>query len=287
MVNYLKALNNRAQLAQKRLKDSCNILFNMRKGIWDQYFQTAPSHQNAIDIFRGEWTSKFPSKALKAGEADLFNDVKVKWGIQQLGGVVGKSVLELGPFEGGHSHMLQKQGAASITAVEANPRAYMKCLIAKEVLDLNRVKFLCGDFMEYLRHSSQSFDICFASGVLYHMQNPVELLDLISRRASKVFLWTHYFDAKLCNQNTYLKPRFSAVEEANYKGFRYQNHVYTYKSRSWKVFCGGPGGTSHWLKRQAILDACKHVGFTDIQINYEELNHCHGPCFALTASKKA
>ena len=65
-----------------------------------------------------------------------------------------------------------------MTAIEANTRAYLKCLIAKELLDMSRLGFLLGDFMEYLRGDPDHVDVCFASGVLYHVPNPVETLAL-------------------------------------------------------------------------------------------------------------
>lgn len=86
------------------------------------------------------------------------------------------TVLELGPLEAGHTYMLEKMGARSIVAVEANSRAYLKCLIVKELFELKRAKFLLGDFVAYLKNNTRHFDLCLASGVLYHMQNPAELL---------------------------------------------------------------------------------------------------------------
>ena len=103
----------------------------MSQTILDAYAVTPPSAQNALDIFQGEWTSRFPASCgLTAGEIPSFEDMRVLWAIQESGGVEGQSVLELGPLEGGHSFMLQEYGkAASITAIEANTRAYLKCLI--------------------------------------------------------------------------------------------------------------------------------------------------------------
>ena len=39
--------------------------------------------------------------------------------------------------------------------------------------------------------------VVVASGVLYHMMNPVELIARISNIADAVYLWTHYFDREL------------------------------------------------------------------------------------------
>jgi hypothetical protein len=42
--------------------------------------------------------------------------------------------------------------------------------------------FSSGDFVSYLKTAEASFDICLASGVLYHTINPAELIYLISRK---------------------------------------------------------------------------------------------------------
>ena len=121
--------------------------------ILDQYVTTTPSPQNAVDIFAGEWSSKLPEPfaEVRAGSALLFADARLEWGLTQLGGVTGKTVLELGPLEGGHTYMLEQGGAASVVAIEANTRAYLKCLITKELLGLKRARFLCGNFVAFLQ----------------------------------------------------------------------------------------------------------------------------------------
>lgn len=114
--------------------------------ILDSYVKNAPSDQNAIDIFPGEWASMFPPpfNTLKAGGIPLFQDSRVAWAFERLGGVVGQNVLELGPLEGGHSYMLELAGAASVIAIEANTRAYLKCLVVKEIFNLCEPGFCAG-----------------------------------------------------------------------------------------------------------------------------------------------
>ncbi|MBC8104440.1 MAG: class I SAM-dependent methyltransferase, partial [Cytophagales bacterium] len=141
-------------------------------GILDVYAKGVPGDQTALDIFKEEWSSRFPEERAdirSGGESPLFDDPRVAWAIEQIGGISGKTVLELGPLEGGHTYQFDRAGAASIVAVEANTRGYLKCLIAKEVLGMPSAHFLCGDFVEYLRVNQMHYDLCFASGVLYHM----------------------------------------------------------------------------------------------------------------------
>ena len=61
-------------------------------------------------------------------------DERNKWLANEIGGLSGKSVLELGPLEGGHTYMLEQLGATDITSVEANARAFLKCLIIEAVV---------------------------------------------------------------------------------------------------------------------------------------------------------
>ena len=134
-----------------------SCLPHYRKGsvmnVLDEYVLSSPSQQNIIDIFQGEWSSKLPdgfALETQPGQADLFQDARVFWAEEVFGGFNDWNILELGPLEGGHSYMFQAKGAAKITAIEANKRAFLKCLCIKEVLNLNKVDFCLGDFMSFL-----------------------------------------------------------------------------------------------------------------------------------------
>ena len=181
-----------------------------RAAILDQYVRAAPSEANAVDIFKGEWWSALPGRlaGIPAGNLPLFDDKRVHWAIEALGGVAGKSVLELGPMEAGHTWMLEQAGAASVVSIEANSRCFMKCLIVKEVVGLTRSRFLHGDFEEYLRATSERFDAVVASGVLYHMRNPVELLRNIARVTDRVFIWSHYYSAEPLQAIPHMRHRW-------------------------------------------------------------------------------
>jgi hypothetical protein len=150
--------------------------------------------------------------------------------IEALGGVSGAKCVELGPLEGGHSYMLENAGAKSVTAVEANKDAYLKCLIVKELLGLQRCSFLCGDAVEYLKATDEKFDVCWCVGILYHMVDPVQLIDLTSQRASRLCMWTHYYDAAKLRPDETKGRAFAngTTSEAVYQGYRHQLHRQDY-----------------------------------------------------------
>jgi hypothetical protein len=257
--------------------------------ILEEYVKSAPNAQNAIDIFGGEWLSRFPAPFdhLKGGSVPLFQDARIKWAAEILGGFEGANILELGPLEGGHSYMLERQRAASVLAIEANRRAYMKCLIIKELFQLQRVRFMLGDFVEFLRNTDQQFDVCIASGVLYHMQNPVELLSLIADHAEKVMLWTHYYDEELIKSNPNLqRGHFSETKFATFGGFKHRLYQLNYlESLQSRKFAGAGSTFSYWMTREGILDGLEYFGYGTLEIAFESTGHPHGPCFAVSAIK--
>lgn len=256
--------------------------------ILDQYTTAAPSLQNTLDIFKGEWSSRLPSALgeVEAGGVPLFEDDRIYWAAQQLGGFAGKNVLELGPLEGGHTYILEKLGAASITSVEANSRAYLKCLLVKEILGMERSHFIYGDCVEFLQNNQQKFDVCIASGILYHMRDPARLIALLAKTCNQLLIWTHYFDPEIILNTPHLQQRFSESEKSNYEGF--QHHLYRQEYQTalgWSGFCGGSAHYSRWMSRKDILACCEYFGLQNIQIGFDHPDHPNGPCFAFVATK--
>lgn len=280
----LKDLRSRATHAAYQVASHLGYKF-----VLDQYVNTAPDPQQALDIFRGEWASRLPPPYdhLSAGQSQLFEDSRIAWLGENVGALTGKTVLELGPLEGGHSYMLERMGAEQVIAVEGNSRAYLKCLIVKELLQLQRVRFLLGDFVEYLRQDGPAFELCVASGVLYHMQNPAELIALLAARCTKyLYLWTHYYDPAVIKPSPKLASKFTESSISEYRGFQHSLHRYNYQGALFSgAFCGGSAPFSHWLTREDLLRCLKHFGFDHIRVQFDAPDHPHGPCTSLLAER--
>lgn len=256
----------------------------------ETYLTSAPSPQNALDLFEGEWSSRLPEPFadLKAGSSPLFADHRIDWLASEIGGFAGRTVLELGPLEAGHTYMLERGGAGRIDAIESNTHAYLKCLIVKEVLGLQRAHFHCGDFVEYLKADGPRFDLGIASGVLYHMRDPVQLIALLARRCGgSLFLWTHYYDRELIAANPALAAKHTGSFRGRHDGFEYVLSRYEYRAAlDWGGFCGGSAPYAHWMSRPDILKCLEHFGFGDIRINFDHVCHPNGPALALIAKRR-
>jgi len=256
------------------------------------FFGTAPSDQNALDLFAGEWSSQPPAARpeLRAGQTPLFDDPRITWAHHHLiamgvaDGFANRDVLELGPLEAGHTYLIDRLQPKSVTAVEANSRAYLKCLIAKEIFGITRARFLLGDCLEFLRTTDRHFDIGVACGILYHLTNPVELLELLARRCDALFLWTVFYDPEFVAQNPVPGAKFSEKLPMEHAGFKHTVHRFNYgPSLDWKGFCGGGDIYSYWMEKSEIVGALERFGFTDFRT--EQHPNIHGSALMLAAKK--
>lgn len=278
----------------RRLDELVGQLRGPKSDILDSYCAETPSPQTAVDIFAGEWASALPAPldGVRAGSAPLFAIEHVPWGVDVLGGVKGQRVVELGPLEGGHTYLLDRMGAAEVVAIEANTRAFLKCLVSKELLGIPSARFQCGDALRYLEsqlaRGAAKFDLCLASGVLYHFQNPVAALDLMTRASDRLLLWTMYYDEGYIRSREDLSVKFPTTTPMEYAGFRHILYRQEYQQAlQYKGFCGGSAPSSAWMTRDDILRALDHFGFDVLDIGFEEQNHKgNGPCLCLAARRR-
>lgn len=253
--------------------------------IKSEYVTRTPSPQNALDIFRHEWASRFPEPYGNTGANPLFDDDRIAWLNDTLGGMGNMRILECGPLEGAHTHMMERFGAASVTAIEANTRAYLRCLITKEILGLSRSRFLLGDFVAFLEDTGR-FDLIVACGVLYHLRDPVIAIARAAEKTDRLYIWTHYYEPAIIRANPALALRFSDRLEQDYGGFRHTLHRQNYQTKLGNPrFFGGAEAFSHWLERPALLGALRYFGFDEIEIQFDRQDPAAGPNISLLARR--
>lgn len=255
---------------------------------FDQYELGLPTNQSAIEAVPG-WSSAFPKETgVTAGTLHLYNDDRVDWALRTFGPLKGRSVLEAGPLEGMHTFMLERAGAESIDAVEANRQCYLRCLITKEIMGMDRAKFWLGDIQQWLTSTKKTYDLALASGVLYHMADPAEFLRQLAARCQAIFLWTHFYYEPAMPENDPRRTAFTgSVTERQFEGgtIRYYERRY-HQANTNASFCGGSKDIHFWMHRDDILELLRRLGFRNIVIRSEELNHPGGPCFTLLARRE-
>ena len=277
----------RLSIAMTRLWVKTDMRLQKSSDVLNHYVVKPPSAQNAIDSVPG-WTSAMPPETgLRAGASPLFADTRIAWLVQDCFQVSGKSVLELGPLEGLHTYMLDRAGAATIDAVEANALAFVRCLITKEVLKIEHANFHLGDFLVGLEATDKRYDLVVASGVLYHSQDPVRLLELIAGKADALYLWTHYFDEQAMPKEDLRRLPFSETSETRVShGVTVRLYERSYQ-RAWRdlSFCGGMHNKHYWMERTDLLSLLGALGFERLSISHEEPHHQNGPSFSVFAER--
>lgn len=263
-----------------------DVKHKTKTDLFDAYVNEHPSLQNAVDIVPG-WSTCFPeSLNIRAGHLATYQDPRIHWAIECYGSLEGKKVLELGPLEGGHTYMLDNAGA-QVEAIEANQLAFMRCLISKEIMGMSRTKFWLGDFVKWLENKEDTYDLIIASGILYHMLNPLHLIELISQRSQAVYFWTHVMSDEAMPIDDPRRIVFNAqVEITPFHGINVQTYRRTYLNADANpAFCGGMQDEHRWINREDLISALRAVGFNDIKINHEEPQHQFGPAFSIFAQK--
>ena len=236
-----------------------------QNGGFPSHFVTeAPSAQSAVDLFKGEWGSRIPLEGVESGRSLLFEDERL---IKLIHGesVEGMDVLELGPLEGAHSCMLEQRGVRSLCAVEANARAYLKCLVTKEIMGLRRTRFLLGDVYGHLRADQNTYDLLLAIGIIYHLRDPQKLFELAAPRlksGGRLLVWTHYWSPAAENLPA-MKGTFSGTREVELlDGSRTLLHRNEYGGGIFnKGFFGGNAAYCEWMSRDGLIQAAVASGF--------------------------
>lgn len=255
----------------------------------DHYVSTLPTPQNAIDALPGWNTALPPEVGAIAGVAAFYADPRIRWAIRQFGPLAGKSVLELGPLEASHTYMLEKERPATLHSIEANRLSFLRCLVVKELLDLKIARFYLGDCQAWLEQHHQRYDFIVASGVLYHMVEPIRLLEEIAARTDAFFLWTHYMSEEAMPPGDSRRGAFDGdVVIGESHGVRVRQYRRSYLG-AWRnsSFCGGMRDEHHWIERDDLLALIRALGFDDIRLAAEQPHHANGPAFSIFARRTA
>lgn len=250
-----------------------------------------PSPQQTVDIFAGQWVTAFPDNMnVHAGSVNHFDpniDPRVSWVNSVIsGGLTGKRVLELGPFEGYQTALLEWSGASSVLAIEASRTAFLKCLVVKELLGL-RSTFLYGDALAFLDTCTERFDLVWASGILYHQADPIGFLTRAAAMGDHLFLHTHYFDpekiASTPRANRFLPAKDVVV---SWHGRDITLHYFDYATdTSAGDFAGGPRPYTNWLSREDIEFILTELGLGVITYGVLDPDNPAGPGFFMLASR--
>jgi tRNA (mo5U34)-methyltransferase len=152
--------------------------------------------------------------------------------------LTGKKVFDIGCNQGYFSFLAEKRGA-TVTAIDPNQGD------GDNVKGFNLAKEAIGSSVEFLAQSLEDtpivepYDICLYYGVLYHLDNPLGSLQLLSEHTKEMAIIE------------------TAIAQSNYGG-----------SRVWEFNPGFDGdSTNKWYPSlPGLVAALKHVGFKVVEL---------------------
>ena len=150
-----------------------------------------------------------------------------------------------------------------------------------------KARFFLGDFVKYLTSNPPRVDVVMASGVLYHMIDPLALIRAMTHVADCICVWTHYFDEDAIRANVHLSKRFApAAETVEFEGRQIELCEQSYQSDpEWRGYSGGMEKNSFWIRRTSLIEAFSACSF-DVSVGQEHPNHPNGPAFSFVARRR-
>lgn len=183
-------------------------------------------------------------------------------------------VLELGPYEGHHSILLEKLGVRETVSLEARPDNYQKCLHIQQRYRLTRTTFHLSN-IEHLCAGTEAppytgiFDLVYCLGVLYHLPEPARALRWCRAQAPQLFLGTHYTETRILHEYT------DGFRQGSYRD---GDHVYDglwYSEHGVADALSGMSPASFWPTEQALIQMLTRAGYTRIHLLGKDIQNRH------------
>lgn len=247
-----------------------------------EFRRDAPTTIAPMAIFDGEWrTARVDGDELKLADARLDH------GVDALGGVANRRVLDLASGEGCHSAMLERLGAAEVVGVEGDPASYVRALVLKEVAGLRKTTFLFGDPGAYLRTNAPQFDLAIAIDVLHHQLEPVAFLEALSPTSDRLVLWVRHFDGPTIDADPCLRERFARPPvERDLFGRQLLVHRFEHDPLDIDGFTAGPDSLGGWMERDDLIACLELLGFAvEVPDAFDRPDDSRGPSMLVVATR--
>ena len=251
----------------------------------DRFSADYPEDANAFMLQKGGWKYDYEKMSHEEIIANAKWDARPRYCAETFQGFKDFEILEFGPSDGYNTLGLELEGASKITSIEANVGAFLRCLILKNAFQM-KTKFLLGDFLKYLDTLSSKKDLIYASGILYHLVDPIDFLLKCGRISNNIFIWSFFYDPEVISTLDFERSCFSGeVEEKTYAGrkFTYHKRYYRPEIIADPKYAGGLRSYANWLNKEDLFAAIELAGYK-VQRLYLD-THSKVPAYNILASK--
>lgn len=242
-----------------------------------EWMHTAPmpseSEMSEADyLFTTLGNRTFRSDEITLRRTKWGEDYRLKYILMMLD-VRGLNVLELGPYWGYHTFMLDKLGAAGVVAVEGRESNIRVCEKVKQRYGLDHATFVLQNIENLAKGETPrftgSFDLVFCLGLLYHLPAPLSTLAWCRQQAKSLFLGTHYFEP--AERQRYMSPAFTADAVLEQDGKTFEGVWFREGGLD-----DGPSGLSprsFWPREPDLIAMLKSAGYSRINVLGRDLQN--------------
>ncbi len=224
---------------------------------------TDPERLQAGFAARAPWITRFEiGGRVYGGDYDAGHDDRLKCFFRRF--PRARRVLELGCLEGGHTFPLAER-AREVVAIDVQASNLDKCRWLGAELGARNVRWVQADLETDEIAELGRFDATYCSGLLYHLQEPWNLLRRVAPQTRAIFVWTHT-----------APPDRSLFERGGYLGAEIGEPDYDHPLK-------GMRPTSFWPTQAELLRMLQDCGFPRIEILDDDLGTDAGPAILLIA----
>ena len=215
-----------------------------------------PFTAHMIELEPGVWS-------MEHGD-DPMASIRTEAVLEHAGGLGGKRVIDLGCLEGGYAAAFARHGAAEAVGVEARRLNFERCELVRSSLGLENLRFERADVREVSAASHGRFDVVFAAGILYHLDDPFALVETIAGMCDGIaVIDTHVAEdhSGHCPERTVRSHRGRDYEGGilfEYEAGAAQRQI---ESSLWASY-GNP--SSFWLRKEDLVSLLGELGFASV-----------------------
>lgn len=183
------------------------------------------------------------------------------------GGLATKTVLDLGCLEGGFSIELGRRGAKRVLGLEYRDASVQRCNLARDLIGLDTVEFACADIMTGSLADGEQFDIVLATGILYHVDRPDELLRSMHATCTDFALIdTHIAARDRITHGCSEEAQLTTPTGETYLGrwFKEFDADASDSERDQMLWASSTNATSFWPYEDELVRMLHAAGFTDV-----------------------
>jgi SAM-dependent methyltransferase len=181
------------------------------------------------------------------------------------------SIVDLGCLEGGYTVLFARAGFDAL-GIDGRPQNIARCEFAAEQLGLPGARFVCDD----VRHLDDygSFDAVFCSGLLYHLDDPVAFLRMVSQATRRVLLLQTHFATDTV-PDAFAPGLSPLTTNEGVAGRWYAEHDDAATGEEIMASSWSSIGNrrSFWIEKRHLLQTLIDLGFAPVYEQYDFLNH--------------